>query len=71
MSKKILAAFGILAMSSVLTAPAMAITVSCPGNGVPVVDSVSQSYDGATGRWYTTVSYHCVKAPQAMSSASA
>lgn len=59
-SKKLLAAVGALAVSFVMVAPAFAITVSCPGNSIPVVDSVDRHYDGATGQWYTIVSYHCV-----------
>lgn len=58
-SKKLLAAFAALAMPFVMTAPALAVAVSCPGTSVPVVDSVVHAYDGATGRWYTIVSYHC------------
>lgn len=59
-SKGLLAALGALVVSFVMVAPAFAITVSCPGSSVPVVDSVDRHYDGATGQWTTIILYHCV-----------
>lgn len=42
------------------TAPSVfAMALSCPGNQVPIVDSVDTHYDSASGITTTIVVYHC------------
>jgi hypothetical protein len=62
MMKKKLVTLALVGFATAFTAvaPAFAMALSCPGNGVPVVDSVSRTYNAHTGQTATVIVYHCV-----------
>lgn len=61
MNKKFLpVVFSVLVSSFAAINPVFASSLSCSGNGVPVVESITSYYNAQTGTTITIITYKCV-----------